>query len=88
MNWTHPARQYLALMATQAERMQTLVSDLLMLSKLEGSPVPNRQVSVRASDGCALPEEARGLSRMMAETGHAFSVDMDADFDWQAMKPS
>ena len=74
--------QYLALMATQAERMQTLVSDLLMLSKLEGSPVPNRQVSVRASEWLRrCLEEARGLSRMMAETGHAFSVDMDADFD-------
>ena len=32
--------RYLALMAQQAERMQTLVSDLLMLSRLEGSPLP------------------------------------------------
>jgi two-component system phosphate regulon sensor histidine kinase PhoR len=32
--------RYLALMAQQADRMQTLVSDLLMLSKLEGSPPP------------------------------------------------
>lgn len=36
-----PERErYLALMAQQAERMQTLVSDLLMLSRLEGSPLP------------------------------------------------
>ena len=36
-----PERErYLALMAQQADRMQTLVSDLLMLSKLEGSPPP------------------------------------------------
>lgn len=31
---------YLALMAQQAQRMQSLVNDLLMLSKLEGSPTP------------------------------------------------
>ncbi|WP_029463117.1 phosphate regulon sensor histidine kinase PhoR [Serpentinimonas barnesii] len=33
-------RQYLELMGTQAQRMQSLVSDLLTLSRLEGSPVP------------------------------------------------
>lgn len=33
--------RYLALMALQAERMQTLVSDLLTLSRLEGSPPPS-----------------------------------------------
>ena len=32
--------RYLALMAQQANRMQTLVSDLLTLSRLEGSPLP------------------------------------------------
>jgi two-component system phosphate regulon sensor histidine kinase PhoR len=32
--------RYLGLMEQQAERMQTLVSDLLMLSRLEGSPQP------------------------------------------------
>ncbi|MBC7602072.1 MAG: phosphate regulon sensor histidine kinase PhoR [Ramlibacter sp.] len=32
--------RYLALMAQQALRMQTLVSDLLTLSRLEGSPLP------------------------------------------------
>ena len=31
---------YLTLMAQQAQRMQSLVNDLLMLSKLEGSPTP------------------------------------------------
>ena len=33
-------RRYLALMAQQAHRMQTLVGDLLTLSRLEGSPLP------------------------------------------------
>ena len=32
--------RYLALMAQQSQRMQTLVSDLLTLSRLEGSPAP------------------------------------------------
>lgn len=35
--------EYLALMAQQAKRMQTLVEDLLTLSKLEGSPLPGMQ---------------------------------------------
>ncbi len=33
--------RYLAMMGTQATRMQTLVSDLLTLSRLEGSPLPD-----------------------------------------------
>jgi two-component system phosphate regulon sensor histidine kinase PhoR len=35
--------EFLALMAQQAKRMQTLVEDLLTLSKLEGSPLPGMQ---------------------------------------------
>ena len=35
-------QRYLELMSTQATRMQTLVNDLLTLSKLEGSPVPSK----------------------------------------------
>lgn len=53
---------YLALMARQAGRMQTLVSDLLTLSRLEGSPPPggNEWVPVHVllalceQEGCAL----------------------------------
>ena len=41
--------RYLELMAVQAQRMQSLVNDLLTLSRLEGSPLPPAQdwVSVR-----------------------------------------
>jgi two-component system phosphate regulon sensor histidine kinase PhoR len=40
-SFTEPEREhYLALMAQQSDRMQTLVSDLLTLSRLEGSPPP------------------------------------------------
>ena len=35
--------RYLALMSQQAQRMQSLVSDLLTLSRLEGSPPPSSQ---------------------------------------------
>ena len=42
LNLTEPERiRYLDLMAQQAERMQSLVSDLLTLSRLEGSPLPS-----------------------------------------------
>ena len=41
LNLTEDERnRYLELMAQQAQRMQTLVSDLLTLSRLEGSPPP------------------------------------------------
>ncbi len=42
--------RYLGMMAEQSKRMQALVSDLLTLSKLEGSPLPSLQdtVSVNA----------------------------------------
>jgi two-component system phosphate regulon sensor histidine kinase PhoR len=36
-------QRYLGLMSQQAQRMQSLVSDLLMLSRLEGSPPPPTQ---------------------------------------------
>jgi two-component system phosphate regulon sensor histidine kinase PhoR len=39
-------QSYLDLMAQQAERMQTLVNDLLTLSKLEGSPPPSLDTAV------------------------------------------
>jgi two-component system, OmpR family, phosphate regulon sensor histidine kinase PhoR len=38
--------RYLGLMAQQSQRMQALVSDLLTLSKLEGSPIPSLMDSV------------------------------------------
>lgn len=57
--------RYLALMATQAERMQTLVNDLLTLSRLEGTPPPGFSEWVSARDLSAqCEEEARALSAM------------------------
>jgi two-component system phosphate regulon sensor histidine kinase PhoR len=58
--------RYLALMATQADRMQTLVKDLLTLSRLEGSPPPGVSEWVDMSGILAqLQEEARSLSEVL-----------------------
>jgi two-component system, OmpR family, phosphate regulon sensor histidine kinase PhoR len=55
--------RYLALMATQADRMQTLVNDLLTLSRLEGTPPPGFSEWVSAEALSALcEEEGRALS--------------------------
>lgn len=55
--------RYLALMSVQAERMQDLVNDLLILSQLEGSTLPstNEPVSIE-SLMVGIEAEARGLS--------------------------
>ncbi len=56
--------KYLEMMATQAGRMQGLVNDLLILSQLEGSPLPQMSESVPISDLMGpIEAEARGLSQ-------------------------
>lgn len=59
--------RYLDLMAQQALRMQTLVSDLLILSKLEGSPSPSGEIWLSASSLMKICEqEARSLSAVLS----------------------
>ncbi|MFT6590010.1 MAG: two-component system phosphate regulon sensor histidine kinase PhoR [Rhodoferax sp.] len=54
---------YLGLMSSQAERMQTLVSDLLILSRLEGSPLPGGSEWTSMTQLIRqLEQEARSLS--------------------------
>ena len=60
-------QRYLALMAQQAGRMQTLVNDLLVLSRLEGSPLPSD------TEGIAVP----ALMRQLERDGHALSAVMN-----------
>ncbi len=76
-----PERQrYLALMSQQAERMQSLVRDLLTLSRLEGSPPPRSDewIAVRELiEQCA--QEGRDLSMLMSQMGHELSVDITCD---------
>jgi two-component system phosphate regulon sensor histidine kinase PhoR len=61
--------RYLALMAQQAQRMQTLVSDLLTLSRLEGSPLPGAGDWTPVSALMAQCEqEARALAQALGKT--------------------
>jgi two-component system phosphate regulon sensor histidine kinase PhoR len=76
--------RYLALMAQQAQRMQTLVSDLLTLSRLEGSPLPGmgEWVSLKLLRG-QLEQDARALSALPlnnTDTAHVLEFDMPEDF--------
>jgi two-component system phosphate regulon sensor histidine kinase PhoR len=72
--------RYLDLMAQQADRMQSLVSDLLMLSRLEGSPLPGtgEVTSVPLLMG-QLEQEARALSAVLNPpmTGPAQQLNFD-----------
>ncbi len=64
--------RYLDLMSQQAQRMQTLVSDLLTLSRLEGSPAPGAGEWTSASTLLEqVVQEARGLSQTIARPPHA-----------------
>ncbi len=68
--------RYLALMAQQAERMQTLVSDLLTLSRLEGSPIPGSSEWVKSTELLEqVVSEAKALSDVVADGSHSISVD-------------
>ena len=71
--------RYLALMAQQSQRMQTLVNDLLTLSRLEGSPQPGANDWVNVSALLAQCEqEARALSALLAPHGHQLLFELDA----------
>jgi two-component system phosphate regulon sensor histidine kinase PhoR len=61
--------RYLSLMAQQAHRMQSLVSDLLALSRLEGSPLPGvDEWTPLALLMTQCEQEARALSNAMAKS--------------------
>ena len=65
-------------MAAQSERMQTLVNDLLMLSRLEGSPLPDGHELVDLAALMAECEaEARGLSELLHPEGEAQRLQFD-----------
>jgi len=62
-------QHFLALMAVQAARMQTLVSDLLILSQLEGSPPPGK------GDGVPLA----ALTQQVMDDAQALSALQDPE---------
>lgn len=67
--------RYLGLMSQQAHRMQTLVNDLLTLSRLEGSPAPGTGEWVDGDDLLRqVVQEAQGLSHTIAEPPHAIEA--------------
>lgn len=70
--------RYLGLMAEQAQRMQSLVSDLLTLSRLEGSPLPVSNAWVRADAlvGQCL-RDANTLAALVGPRESAIRVHMD-----------
>ena len=74
--------RYLALMALQAQRMQTLVSDLLTLSRLEGSPLPPSQdwVSV-ASLMVQCEQDAHDLSALLWHDPQVLGFVMDTSIE-------
>ena len=62
--------RYLALMALQSQRMQTLVEDLLTLSRLEGSPLPGAcEWHATRTLFAQCEQEARALSSVLAPQG-------------------
>lgn len=76
---TEPERsRYLAMMAQQSQRMQTLVNDLLTLSRLEGSPFPgiNEWITTDALFA-QCEQEARALSALLAPHGHQIGFTAD-----------
>ncbi len=72
--------RYLSLMSQQSHRMETLVNDLLTLSRLEGSAAPsgNQWVRVRALLA-QCEDEGRGLSGRLAPQGHRLSFELGAE---------
>ena len=73
---------YLDLMSTQAHRMQTLVEDLLTLSKLEGSPYPSQNDWISVADlfkQCKL--DASAFMQILEKDGatpHQLTFELDA----------
>ena len=72
--------RYLQLMGQQSQRMETLVNDLLTLSRLEGSAPPPASQWTRARALLAhCEEEARGLSSRLSAQGHRFTFTLETD---------
>jgi two-component system, OmpR family, phosphate regulon sensor histidine kinase PhoR len=68
--------RYLGMMSQQAQRMQTLVSDLLTLSRLEGSPVPGQGEWASTDELLShVVQEATGLSNAITKKPHEIVVN-------------
>jgi two-component system phosphate regulon sensor histidine kinase PhoR len=73
-------QRYLGLMAQQSQRMQTLVNDLLTLSRLEGSPAPPLQEWVSASTLLRQCEQdGQELSHLVWQRPHELHFDLSCE---------
>jgi len=73
-------KRYLGLMAIQAVRMQGLVEDLLTLSRLEGSPIPNFSNTMPLMGLMQTCEsEARGLSAAISQGAAPQIIQFDVN---------
>lgn len=73
-------QRYLGLMAQQSHRMQTLVNDLLTLSRLEGSPAPPLQEWVSASTLLRQCEQdGQELSHLVWQRPHELHFDLSCE---------
>ncbi|WBY02228.1 phosphate regulon sensor histidine kinase PhoR [Ramlibacter tataouinensis] len=80
--------RYLTLMSQQAHRMQSLVNDLLTLSRLEGSPSPG--VSEWTAAGALLAQceqDARSLSAVLGKDSHEFVFESPAGLEVGGASP-
>lgn len=76
-------QRYLALMSQQAHRMQTLVNDLLTLSRLEGSPAPGQGEWIATDELLDhVVQEGRGLTQVIASTPHRIEADPGSARFW------
>ncbi len=75
----HERERYLGLMAQQSDRMQTLVSDLQMLSRLEGSPLPSDGEWLALSSlSQQVEQEARSLVAVLLHSaGRKLALDFE-----------
>ncbi len=73
---------YLQLMAEQATRMQSLVSDLLTLSRLEGNPVPSLETwTATGALMRNLEQDARALSALLCPAAAPQQLNFDCTFE-------
>jgi two-component system, OmpR family, phosphate regulon sensor histidine kinase PhoR len=71
-------KTYLELMSRQAQRMQSLVEDLLTLSRLEGSPLPGLEPTPLSVFWSALQADALAIDHMMSQTlGGLHQIEFD-----------
>ncbi len=75
--------RYLALMAEQSQRMQSIVQDLLTLSSIESAPPPDNELVDMAS----LIDKLRRDAEALSAGRHQIVVESDAQADLRGSEP-